>query len=174
MTKAKRLKAEAAKNVLQSRDAVIEAIAAIGAHVRERTRIEAAMGDEIAAVRAKYEEQAQPLSTAIAALSEGVQGWCEVNRAELTNGNKVKFAVLPTGEVKWRSTPPSVSVKGSDAVLELLKKLGLDRFIRTKVEVNKEAMLNEPDVAKEVPGVAIVQREEFVIEPFDAQLAEVA
>ena len=171
--KAKRLKADAAYGVLQSRDAVVGAIAVIGAHARERLRIGAAMGDEIAAIKARYEEQAQPLSEEIVALTGGVQAWCEAHRDELTLGGKVKTAVLPTGEVKWRTTPPSVSVKGADAVMALLAQRGLDRFIRTKQEVNKEALLNEPDLAATVPGITISQREEFVIEPFEAALADV-
>jgi phage host-nuclease inhibitor protein Gam len=174
MTKPKKLKAEAAKGVMQSRDEVVDAIAAIGRHVRERTRIETAMNDELAGIRAQFEGLAQPHGEAIKALSDGVQAWCEAHRAELTDGGKTKTAQLPTGEVKWRTTPPSVSVKGADAVLALLSERGLQRFIRTKTEVNKEAFLNEPEEAAKVPGVTISQREEFVIEPFETALAEAA
>ena len=172
MSRVKKLKADAAQHVLQSRDQVVDAIGRIGAHVRARTRIETAMNDEIAAIRARYETEAQPLSAEILTLSEGVQGWCEAHRLELTAGGKVKTAMLPTGEVKWRVTPPSVSVRGAEAVMALLRQRGLERFIRVKTEVNKEAILNEPDVAAEVPGICILQREEFVIEPFETVLAE--
>ncbi|MGI0446373.1 host-nuclease inhibitor Gam family protein [Pseudomonas aeruginosa] len=34
-----------------------------------------------------------------------VQSWCEANRTELTDANKVKYANLTTGEVQWRIRP---------------------------------------------------------------------
>ena len=44
----------------------------------------------------------------------------------------------------------------------------LHAFVRNKEEINKEAMLNEPDKAKSVPGVSIVTGvEDFVIVPFE-------
>ncbi len=174
MAKPKKVKAAAAQGVLQSRDEVIDAIAKIGRAIRERSRIEAAMGDELASTKALFEKLAAPHAERIMELSAGVQAWCEAHRDELTQGGKVKTADLPTGTVKWRTTPPSVSVKGADAVMALLIDRGLDRFVRTKQEVNKEAILNEPDEVAAVPGITIQQREEFVIEPFEAELSEVA
>jgi phage host-nuclease inhibitor protein Gam len=171
---AKKMKAPAAIGVLQSRDAVVEAIAQIGRHVRERARIEALMGDEMAVIKARFEEQATPHSVGIIELTAGVQGWCEAHRAELTQDGRVKFAVLPSGEVKWRMTPPSVAVRGAEAVMALLLAAGLGRFVRTKEEINKEAILNEPDAVKTIAGLTINQREEFIIEPFETALSEVA
>ena len=169
-----RAKAAAAVGVLQSRDEVIDAIARIGVHMRERARIEVSMNDVIAMMKRDYEEQAAPHAKAILDLTAGVQAWCEAHRMELTQGGKTKTAILPTGEVKWRTTPPSIGIKGVDAVMALLVERGLDRFMRTKVEPNKEAMLNEPDVAATVPGVTLKQTEDFVIEPFETRLEAVA
>lgn len=174
MSKVKKLKVPAAQGVLQSRQQVVDAIAAIGRHVRERTKIEAAMNDELAETRGQFEGLAEPHSMRIKELSAGVEAWCAAHRDELTDGGKTKTASLPTGEVKWRTTPPSVTVKGAEAVLALLQERQLVRFIRTKQEVNKEAVLNEPDVATAVPGISITQREEFVIEPFETALSEAA
>lgn len=171
---AKKMKSPAKIGVLQSRDAVVEAIAQIGRHVRERARIEAEMGDEMAVIKARFEEQATPHSVGIIELTAGVQGWCEAHRAELTQDGRVKFALLPSGEVKWRMTPPSVAVKGAEAVMALLIAAGLQRFIRVKAEVNKEAVLNEPEAVAKIAGLTVSQREEFIIEPFDPSLSEVA
>ncbi len=171
MMKPKKLKAPAAEHVLQSRTAVVDAIARIGELVRERTRIEAAMNDELSVVKERFETQAEPLSAEIYTLTTGVQAWCEAHRDELTQGGKTKTVQLPTGEVKWRTTPPSVTVRGVEAVVAWLTEKGLTRFLRTKTEVNKEALLNEPAEAETVPGVTITQREEFVVEPFEAALA---
>ena len=46
----------------------------------------------------------------------------------------------------------------------------LKQFIRVKQEVDKEAMLKEPDVAKSVKGVTIGQHEEFMVKPAELEL----
>jgi phage host-nuclease inhibitor protein Gam len=174
MAKPKKVKTQAAVGVMQSRDEVIDAVAKIGELVRERTRIETAMNDEMAAIKAQYEMDAQPHGERITALSAGVQAWCEAHRMDLTQGGKTKTVQLPTGEVKWRVTPPSVSIKGTEAVLQLLRNKQLVQFIRAKEEVNKEAILADPKGVAGIAGITIKQVEEFVIEPFSAQLDEVA
>jgi phage host-nuclease inhibitor protein Gam len=75
--------------------------------------------------------------------------------------------------VQWRLRPPKVVVKGLEAVLDKLRRMGLERFIRTKEEINKEAILAEPDAVKRVAGISIEQGEDFVIKPFETQLEEV-
>lgn len=174
MKKITRIKAAAGPAAPQTKDECVEAIAEIGRKQRERDRIQADMNDELAAIKQKYETLALPLADTIRVLTSGVQTWCEANRDALTNGGKVKFAALASGEIKWRMRPPSIRLKGADAIMELMRKLGLSRFIRVKEEVNKDALLAEPDVAKNIPGVTISQTEDFVIIPFETELEEVA
>lgn len=170
-----RIKANAALYpVPQSRDEVNDAIAKIGIAQRERARIQADMNDQIAKIKEAFEAQAEPFKQEIEALSKGVQTWCEANRVALTKDGKVKFADFPAGEVKWRMRPPKVTLRSVDSLLEALKRLGLTRFIRTKEEPNKEAMLAEPQAVERLPGVKIEQGEDFVIVPFETSLEEVA
>lgn len=164
----------AAFRVPQHRDEVIEAIAEIGRRQRERTRIEAAMNDDLAKVREAWERQAAPHLERIKELSRGVQLWCEVHRDLLTQGGKVKFARLASGEIKWRLTPPKVVIRALDAVVEALKQAHLDRLIRIKEEPNKEAILNEPEAVEGIKGITITQKEDFVIVPFETELEEIA
>lgn len=174
-SKPTRTKAPAVKvTVPQSREEANAFIRAIGANARDLARIEAAMNDEMAALKERFESQAQPLKDENQALTNGVQIWCEANRDTLTKGGKVKTAALPAGEIGWRMRPPSCRITGKDAVIEALHELGLERFIRTQEEPNKEAMLNEPDVATAVPGIAINQGEDFFVQPFETELAEAA
>jgi phage host-nuclease inhibitor protein Gam len=160
--------------VPQNREQVVEAIAEIGRRQRERERIQAAMNDELSAVRQRYEEEARPHADAITRLSDGVHLWCEANRDELTSGGKTKTANLASGEVKWRMRPPKVALRGLDNIIDACKKLGLARFLRVKEEVNKDAMLAEPELAQTITGVSISQGEDFVIVPFETELEEVA
>ncbi len=164
----------AAFRVPQHRDEVIEAIAEIGRRQRERTRIETAMNDDLAKVREAWERQAAPHLERIKELSRGVQLWCEVHRDALTQGGKVKFARLASGEIKWRLTPPKVVIRALDAVVEALKQAHLDRLIRIKEEPNKEAILNEPEAVEGIKGITITQKEDFVIVPFETELEEIA
>jgi phage host-nuclease inhibitor protein Gam len=170
-----RVKSRAIEDTPQTKDHVIEQIALIGGKQRQRAMIEAVMNDELAAIREKYESEALPLGEEITLLSAGVQSWCEAHRDELTQNRKVKTYVFASGEVKWRTRPPSVSLKKVDQVIEALKSLSLDRFLRKKEEVNKEAILAEPDAVKGVRGITIKRDEEdFVIEPFSTELEKVA
>lgn len=174
MPKPRLKKAATAVPVPQTRDAVTAAIREIGDRQRELARIAADMNDELAAVRERYERQAEPLNARVAELQAGVQTWCEANRDQLTNHGKVKSASFPSGDVQWRLRPPSVAVRGVEAVLDQLRRLGLKRFIRTKDEVNKEAVLADPAAVAQVAGLTINQGEDFVISPFETELASEA
>lgn len=173
--KTTRLRSKAAEHpVPQSKDECVAQIAAIGHHQRERQRLEAAMNDELAAVRQRWEEQARPHADAILSLSRGVQTFCEAHRAELTRDGKVKTYTFASGEVRWRMPPPSVSIRGAEAVIESLERLGLVQYLRTRTEVNKEAILADPGQALAIKGITICQEEDFVVVPWDTQLEAVA
>jgi len=173
-TASTRTKAKANAWVPQSKDEVVRGIAEIGDLQRQRSRIEAAMNDEMAMVKERHEAEAQPLGERIAQLTQGVQMWCDVNRDALTRGGKVKTAQLPSGEISWRTTPPKVAIAGVVAVIDCFRRLGLGQFIRTKEEINKEAILAEPEKVAMIKGIKITQKEEFVIKPFETSLEEVA
>lgn len=158
----------------QTKDDANDYISRIGAAQRERDRIQADMNDELSQIKERYELLAAPYKTEIEALSQGVHTWCEANRDALTQGGKVKYASLPSGEVKWRMRPPRVTLRAIDNIIAICGKLGLKRFVRVKEEINKEAMLAEPDIATSITGVSIDQGEDFVIMPFETELEEVA
>lgn len=169
-----RIKTEAADHfVPQSLDEVNQAVAEIGSRQRERQRIEAEMNDALAKVRANSEALAKPHATRIAELTLGVKVWCEANRDMLTKGGKVKTARLATGEVSWRMRPPSVVVRGVEAVTDALRKLGLTRFLRIKTELDREAILADPEAVAGIRGLSISQREDFAIVPDSTQLEEI-
>lgn len=173
-SKSVRIKAAAAVGVPQTLDEVNLAIAQIGIAQRERDRISADMNDSLAATREAWETQAAPHAARIKELTAGVQLYCEAHRDELTQHGKTKTARLAAGEVSWRMRPPSVAVRGLELVIEGLKRLGLDRFVRTKEEINKEAVLAEPEVADQVKGLSVNQGEDFIVKPWDTELEQVA
>lgn len=172
MAKAKTKTRGANLPVPQNRDEAASAVARIGEIGRELARREADMNDALARIKEQCEAAAEPLRQECDGLTEGLKTWAEANRAELTNGNRVKFALLGTGKILWRLRPPRISApKDQGGVIETLRRLGLSRFIRTKEEVNREAMLAEPDVARTVTGIRIgSEGEDFVVEPFETEL----
>ena len=50
----------------------------------------------------------------------------------------------------------------------------LNRLIRVKEEVNKDAILAEPETVANIKGISITQREEFIVIPFETALESVS
>lgn len=160
-TKAKALQA------CQSLDEAQAIIKTIGEHNREIARLTGQMNDEVADITQSYAEKINPLKLAIDTLTPKLQIWCEANRATLLKDGG-KTANLITGEVSWRIRPPSVSLRKIDEVIERLECFGLHRFIRTKKEVNKDAILNEPNAVTDIGGITISTGvEDFIVSPFE-------
>ena len=161
--------------VPQSRDEAAATVTAVGELQRNLARLEADMNDELAKVKERFEGMAEPHRGALAGKIEGLRIWAEANREALTGGDKTKTVDLGTGIIKWRFRPPSVRIFKAEVVIETLKSLGLQRFVRVKEEVNKEAMLADANTARGVSGVSIgTEGEDFIVEPFEAELAEQA
>ena len=157
--------------VPQNKEEASSFIREIGENNRQVARIEADMNDQIAKLKERGELDAAPLNDRTRLLTEGLRTWCEANRTTLTDGLQRKWADLGAGKIEWRSAPPKVTIKGVEVVLAAIKTLGLGQFVRTKEEIDKEAMLREPEKARLVPGVAIgSEGESFSVEPFEAAL----
>jgi len=165
-------KAPAAQWVCQSKDMTMDAIRTLGDAQRELLRIETDINDRIAALTAARKDEIETLTATIERLKSGIQTWCEAHRVELLSAGG-KEANLITGLVKWRQRPPSVSIRAVPKVLDTLRSLGLTRFIRSKDEPNKDAMLADPAAVSGIAGITIVTGvEDFVIEPFEVEVVK--
>jgi phage host-nuclease inhibitor protein Gam len=159
--------------VPQSREEAAALVAEIGELQRAHSVIEAAMNEELAHWRQFYEGKAAPLAENIRLRYAAVRAWSEANRDAITEGGKRKTVQLTSGEIRWRVTPPKVVLSGVKALLKLLRDKGLERFIRTKEEPDKEAMLADRTALEKLKGIKFEQREEFVIVPFETKLEAV-
>ncbi|MFW2440914.1 MAG: host-nuclease inhibitor Gam family protein [Arenicellales bacterium] len=144
----------------------------IGELQNQVQRTQADMNDEINAIKAKYQESMLPINQKIDTLAQGLSAWAIANRVDLLPGNK-KTVKMGTGEISWRKTPPRVAVRGADTVIANLTSLGLGRFVRSKEEVNKEAILLDKEAVSGIKGISITQREELVIKPDVSELEKV-
>ncbi len=164
----KRVKAPALVNVAQTRDQTADEIKQLGDVQRMMARELADMNDKLAAITKAHQPALEALTAEIEALQASIQGWCEAHRYDLTNGGKVKTANLVTGKIQWRQRPPSVRVREQEMVIKTLFKLGLDRFLHVKPEINKEAVLADPEAVSGIAGLSIQTGvEDFVITPFE-------
>jgi phage host-nuclease inhibitor protein Gam len=173
MSRKTRIKADAAAVTLDNQHEVDAAILQIGIAQRARDEIATRMNAELAAVKERYETEAAPHAGVIAELGEAVRIWCEAHRTELTREGRTKTAKFGAGEVSWRLRPPRVTVRGEGIVMEALKRLGLERFIRRKEEIDKSAILADPGAIEGIKGLSISAGEDFVIKPFASEIEEV-
>lgn len=152
--------------VPQSAEEAATALAVIGAAQRGIALQKAALDETVARAKAEAEAACQPLLADIERRTRGLEIWASANREALARG---KTITLPTGTLAWRARPPSVAIRGVDMVIDTCRSLGLERFLRVRTEVNKEAMLAEPAVAEKISGVSIGSAgEQFVAEPTEA------
>ncbi|WP_326538279.1 host-nuclease inhibitor Gam family protein [Pseudorhodoferax sp.] len=177
---ATRIKAKAAAAAVpQSKAEVAQAIRRLGDTNREFERVRTKMNDLIAAITEEFQAQLTPLADAMKAEQQGIQTWCEAHRVDLCGeADKLgKSANLVTGEVGWRVRPPSVRITNADGVIETLVRMNLHPFVRTRAEVNKEAILADPDKVRGIAGITVVRGvEDFFVVPFEAtaEAAEIA
>lgn len=152
-----------------TREEAEQLLSEIGQLQREVDSLETRMNHRLAAVKEDYEAKAAIHNRQIERKFQSFQAWAETNRPDLLEKG-MKSTKLKTGDIGWRMTPKSVSLRGVDAVIKALKTLGLQRFIRTKEEVDKNAILKEPETVAAVKGITISQKEEFWIRPFESQI----
>lgn len=170
MKAATKKKSKAMARVPQTREDAVFAIGRIGTLRREIAQLRANADEVIRVAGEKFERDSAELAAELAEHEQGVQTFCEARRLELTNDGKVKFHEFGTGKINWKLRPPRVSIRAVEAVIEACKKVGFGQFVRVKEEINKDAMLADPDKARLIAGVTISSAgEEFVIEPAELE-----
>ena len=141
----------------------------IGRAQREVKKIERDMNEHMAEIKDDFEKAAQPHNNAIVEKFQALHTWAEAHRDDLLI-DKSKTAKLSSGELRWRWTPKKVTVKKVEDVISRLKRLKLNQFIRTKEEIDKEAILGDEKAIEDVKGLSVSQKEEFVAIPFETNI----
>ncbi len=157
-------------DVPKNLDEAAKFLAQIGQAQRTVDEIENTLNEEVEKLKATAMANAKPHQQRVLQLIEGLFVFAQANRDQLTDNGKRKTVEMPTGIFGWRMTPPAVKLRDIESVLAGLKALKLERFIRTKEEVDKEAILKEPELAQTVNGVSIGQREEFIAKPAELKI----
>ncbi len=164
--------AQPEKEVPQSLRDAANFIARIGELQRQVRTIELETNERIENIKAEAADRAEPLIRGIKELRDSVYFFAATHEDELTLQGKRRTIDVSAGTLGWRTTPPAVRITNTKEVLAALNSLGLRQFIRTREEIDKQAMLKDPQTASQVPGVSISQREEFVIVPAETDIVE--
>ena len=165
-TKPKRIKAPAL-NCPQSRDDAAQWVAELGTLGREIGHHEAVMNEKISACTAEHQPTITALREKYQETLKGLQAWAEANRGTLTDGD-AKTVNLITGEIGWRKVRAHIVVKDVAAVIAELIKRRLKQFVRTKHELDKNAILANPGKFEAIEGISIItDKEEFFCKPFE-------
>jgi len=164
------------KNVPRNRQQATELVARIGVLNKMILAREAELNQQIEAHQSVIElakvdaaRDIGDLEAEMVQLYKGVREWGDANRLDLLEGEAKTF-VLATGRCSWELNPPSVkTTRGcsfDDAVKELQRRRA-PQYLRTVVEVDKEAILGDRKVFEKrgFTTLLIAQLEEFAIRP---------
>ena len=188
MVKAKAAAADV--RIPQNRDEAAAMITEYGAAAIAVQRIEAELKEALAKEKKAAEDLAAPHLKKAYDLFQGLHTYCAANREQLLGNSGTKTVDFGTGTVKWRHNPPKVKISGGEeAVLDLIvqkkaeamakddvaTEAAYGNFLRVKIEIDREAMLKDPALARTIAGVSIPKGGEmFEVEPFGAELSESA
>jgi phage host-nuclease inhibitor protein Gam len=141
-------------------------------------KVEAKLNEEINKVRSKYQEEITELQEALEEPQETLEVFAKEQQA---NWGKKKSQELVHCIVGFRTGNPTVTKSKKvtwDGVVDLIKKNKTlaKYFIRTKDELNKEAILATKDESilgqlEEEAFVSISQTETFYVEPKTEEVA---
>ena len=157
------------------------AISEIGNLQRDRVAIVSKYDTQISDLQNELAEQTEEIDKKIKKLSLSVKKYFDSNKTKYIKED-TKTVRLQTGDVSYRKGKPSVKTKSSQKLIDsILEKNELSQtrdkfekkmksvFIRTKLELNKEAILESQQTAIVVTGVEIDEgSERFYIKPYNS------
>lgn len=178
----KKGKAAVVINVYDYRyDDLPKALQQLGDLQREREAAVALYDEKISRLQAELAEKTELMDREIKKISQSVKHFMDENRPKYLSESR-KTLSLSTGDISYRNGKPSVKTKNSDkligSILEsnsltkirdtFVKKMSMV-FLRTKLELDKDAILANPITAKNVTGVEIENgAERFYLKPYSS------
>lgn len=136
----------------------------------EERELKAQMDAEIKSIKDNYQAQLAGLTESLAQKMPRALAWAEANAEDF---GKLRSVEMLHGTIGWRLNTPSLKTRPGwtwDRVLEVVKNLPrLAGYIRTKEEINKQALLADREQlgteGLTAIGLRVVQDEEFFVDP---------
>jgi phage host-nuclease inhibitor protein Gam len=138
-----------------------QALRSMGLLEAEMDKLSAEAEKKIAAIHAAFDTDMAPYQDQYKKLAGSLEVYSVKNRQSLFGETKTQK--LLSGEFGFRKYPDSIAVSENTAAL--LNKFGLDRFVRTKIEPDKKAMLALSDTVLKKVGAERKQNESFFAKP---------
>lgn len=160
---------------IKSRAQAEETLRAVAELTLSRNQAMLDMDQEITSIRERYEQAIGDANKSLEEKTELVRAWADANPSEFNGLKSLEFV---HGVIGWRTGQPTLKTLSGwtwDRVLEKMKtlsdtsRIAWDLFIRTKEEINKQAIISERDTigTEELrkAGLRVIQDEAFFIEP---------
>lgn len=142
---------------------IAEFLAEIASIEEKMDTITKRLGTKAMRMKAKADEQLEPLKAQGKRLFDGIAAYAEVHRQELTTEEK-KSLEFVAGTIGWRLNPSAVEFDVSDEeMVERLEKLGFPEFVHVEKKPNREAMQANKTKAESITGITFEQDEDFYI-----------
>ena len=142
---------------LEEADKTLQEMCEIEARIEE---IDNEANDCISKLKESAAAKGKPLRERYKSCVKALEAYARYFRGDLFKDRKSQERHF--GTFGFRKAPDSISVTKETA--ELLKKLGLGQYVRTKIEPDKEAMLSLDDATLEQVRAARKQKEDFFVE----------
>jgi phage host-nuclease inhibitor protein Gam len=146
---------------IKNLDGANQALRSMGLLEANMDELSAAAEKKISAIQAAFDTELSPLQDQYKKLTDALEKYAVQNRDSLFAGAKTQK--LLDGDFGFLRHPDSITV--SENTASLLASFGLDRFIRTKIEPDKKAMLNLSEETLKKVGAIREQRESFFAKP---------
>lgn len=154
----------------KTREEMEQLVGEIAAMKIEERRLKALLDDHINGLKESYLKQINACTEGVASRMPCALAWAEAHPEDF---GKLRSIEMLHGTIGWRTNTPSLKTLSGwtwDRVLDVVKKLpALSGYVRTKEEINKQALLGDretlgPDGLRAI-GVKVVQEDEFFVEP---------
>lgn len=162
MTKAVRIKADPL--VIGDMERAESAMQELAALEREVRSVTDAMNAQVDALKENAKATAAPLDARKKALTDALGTYLKMNRTEILKGRK--SVELTFGLMGFRASSAISQMRGVsvEMTLDRMKNAGLPEGIRTKEELDKDAVRGWPDERLSLVGLVRQEKDQFFVE----------
>lgn len=153
----------------------IRKMRAAGARVREAARwqamivrlliqiedIDTRTKKRIERINEKKNSRIENLKRRVSEYAAKVLGYFEDERAK--REEPPRTISTHAGKCEWYPGVDSIDDFDSEAAIAELRKRGIEDALRPKIELNKEYLLEHPELVEEIPGIRIIKRPKRVL-----------
>ncbi len=142
----------------------IDDMVLLGRDIRHIELLRANAAQAIAAIEEKCLKETESLKASAAERAQRLHD--HAKKKISARDDDVKHVAIGIGVVAWALSPPAVKLEKPEEVIDWLIANKREEFIRRPApQINRKAMLDDSDAAKEVPGVSIEQAHKVAVRP---------